>query len=161
MGSVRGLGALNHTASMPRDRRRATHRGARVRSPVVCQRQREKPVRLLDASPERLDTHLWPGYQDRLLCRVLGALLEQRRAGRLSTLRCWDSLFDPASERPRRMRRVAAGRYTVQCVQEQPLMLHCPPKCLNQGVRELDLRYGQDTAEHPRSPVSRTRSRSL
>jgi hypothetical protein len=67
--------------------------------PAVCQRQREKPVRLLDASPERLDTHLWPGYQDRLLSRVFRALSDQRRAGRLSTLRCWDPILDPASGR--------------------------------------------------------------
>ena len=65
-------------------------------SPAVCQRQREKSARVLDASPERPDTHFWPGYQDRLLSRVFRALSDQRRAGRLSTLRCWG----PHSTRP-------------------------------------------------------------
>jgi putative transposase len=46
--------------------------------PAVCQRQREKPARVVDVFPERLDASLWPRYQDRLLPglpRTLGAVM--------------------------------------------------------------------------------------
>ena len=50
--------------------------------PAVCQRQRENPLRVLDACPGRLDASLWLGYQDGLLSPVFRVLSAPQRARR-------------------------------------------------------------------------------